>query len=80
MKYSGTFPCFFRSFPVTPYAMCSMLKSTLKSAGFDESLYDTHSFRTGQTVDLLKFGLSVETIKKIRHWKSNAVFSYQRQL
>ena len=53
-----------------------VLKSAIKNVGLDEKLYDTHSLRIGQTVDLLKLGFSVETIKKLEHWKSNAVFTY----
>ena len=43
---------------------------------FDDTLYGTHSLRSGRTCDLYKLGLSVETIKKIGRWKSNAVFRY----
>ena len=64
---------------ITPQVMRSVLKCTLKWTGFNETLYDTHSFRIGRTVDLLKLGLSVETIKKIGRWKSNAVFTYLHQ-
>ena len=62
--------------PVTPSQMHDNLKFLLKLAGFDSSLYNTHSFKLGRTMDLLLMGFSVETIKKIGRWKSNAVFTY----
>ena len=62
--------------PVTPSRMRNNLKFILKLAGFDSSLYNMHSFRLGRTMDLLLMGFSVETIKKIGCWKSNAVFTY----
>ena len=54
----------------------SLLKLILKKAGFDHRLYDTHSLRAGKSLDLLKAGVSVETIKQLGHWKSNTVFTY----
>ena len=41
-------------------------------------LYNLHSFRIGRSSDLFRLGVSVETIKKIGCWKSNAVFKYLR--
>ena len=62
--------------PVTPRHMNSCLKLMIKKCGFDKNLYGTHSLRAGRTCDLYKLGLSVETIKKIGRWRSNAVFRY----
>ena len=62
--------------PIKPVHLRKCLKKVIKEAGFDEKFYDSHSLRTGRTCDLLKLGLSVETIKKIGRWKSNAVFRY----
>ena len=64
--------------PVTPHHVRSCLKRTICDAGFDESLYGTHSVRIGRSCDLYDLGLSVETIKRIGRWKSNAVFRYLR--
>ena len=61
---------------VTPIMMSTCLKSAIKTLGFDETLYSTHSLRAGRTDDLLKLGLSVESIKKIGRWKSNAIYKY----
>ena len=62
--------------PVTPKQMGKCIKMILRKAGFNEKLYGTHSMRAGRTCDLFKLGLSVETIKKLGRWKSNAVFCY----
>ena len=62
--------------PVTPYHMRTCLKAIMKEAGYNQKEFSGHSFRKGRSNDLLKLGLSVETIKKIGRWKSNAVFKY----
>ena len=62
--------------PVTPAQMRTVLKSVLDSCGFDTRLYSTHRLCTGRALDLLAFGLSVETIKKMGRWKSNVLFTY----
>ena len=62
--------------PVLAQQLSVCLKRILKKCGFDETLYGTHSLRSGRMCNLYKFGLSVETIKKIGRWKSNAVFRY----
>ena len=54
------------------------LKLALSLAGFDETLYDTHSLRAGRSCDLMNMNVSIETIKKLGRWKSNAVFTYLR--
>ena len=64
--------------PVTAYHFRSCLKSVLKIAGFNAKYYSTHGLRAGQSCDLYNLGLSVETIKKLGRWKSNAVFRYLR--
>ena len=63
---------------VTATQVRSCLKLMIKSEGFDESLYDTHELRIGHSCDLLKYGVTVETIKKLGRWKSNTVFRYLR--
>ena len=64
--------------PVRPFHMRNCLKLILKQLRYDEKLFSTHSFRIDRSGDLLKLGLSVETIKKLGRWKSNAVFRYLR--
>ena len=48
----------------------------LKRSRFDTKLYCFHGLCMGRTHDLLRYGLMVETIKKLGRWKSNAVFRY----
>ena len=62
--------------PVTDSHMRSTLHLMLKLMGYKEFLYNCHSFCSGRSCDLLKFGVSVETIKKLGRWTSNVVYSY----
>ena len=62
--------------PVTPVQLRNCLKKVLCAAGFQHDLYSIHSLRMGRAYNLLKLGVSVETIKKLGHWRSNAVFRY----
>ena len=71
-----TFFTFADGSPIPTQCLSKCLKMMVKHAGFDPVLYGTHSFCTGRSCDLLKLGLSVETIKKLGRWKSNAVFKY----
>ena len=64
--------------PVTPEQVRAQLRLMIERIGLDSSLYNVHSMRIGHCSDLLKYGVSVETIKKIGRWKSNAVFHYFR--
>ena len=58
--------------------MHNHLKFMLQKLKLNADLYNVHSLRIGHCGDLLKMGVSVETIKKIGRWKSNAVFNYLR--
>ena len=62
--------------PVLPTQANTMLKKCIQQIGLNSNLYSFHGFRAGRGGDLLKLGLSVETIKKIGRWRSNAVFAY----
>ena len=64
--------------PIKPEKLNNCLKLGLRMAGFNDSLYSSHSLRIGRTCDLFKLGLPVETIKKLGRWRSNAVFKYIR--
>ena len=64
--------------PVTPEHLRKLLKSLLVNSGLDSSLYGVHSFRIGQTTDLIKFGYSVDEVKLMGRWKSNVIFKYIR--
>ena len=65
--------------PVTPVQIRSILKLMITRIGLDHQLYNVHSMRIGRCVDLLKYGVSVETIKKLGRWRSNTVFTYLRE-
>ena len=65
--------------PVKPYTITKILKETLTACNFDARYYSMHGMRSGRSVDLLSMGVSVETIKKLGRWKSNAVFRYLKQ-
>ena len=39
--------------PVKPHHMRSTLKNIIKTLGKDESLFETHSFRSGRSIDLM---------------------------
>ena len=64
--------------PVSPIHFRAVFKSLLKLKKLDLSLYGTHSFRAGRSLDLLDMGVSVETIEKMGRWKSSAVYNYLR--
>ena len=64
--------------PVKPEHLRAMLKITLNQLNIPHEYYCLHSTRVGRASDLLDYGLSVETIKKIGRWRSNAVFTYLR--
>ena len=65
--------------PVKPYNLRFLLRELLGRLNLDASLYYVHSFRGGRTVDLEKFGYSLEQIKAMGRWKSNAVYRYLKR-
>ena len=65
---------------VKPDQLRKILRLLIRNIGLQPELYNIHSLRIGRWGDLLKLGLSIETIKKIGHWKSNAVFAYLRNI
>ena len=65
--------------PVMDMHMHSTLHLMLSLMGYQDHLYGCHSFHSGQSCDLLKFGVSVETIKKLGCWMSNIVYAYLQQ-
>ena len=65
--------------PVKLAQMNHCLKDCLVQLGKNPRHYSVHSFPIGRSNDLLKLGLSVESIKRLGRWKSNAVFKYFRK-
>ena len=64
--------------PVGAQQARQTLKEAIKRLSLDEHLYDMHSLRIGRASDLAKFGYSVEEIKRMGRWRSNAVYRYIR--
>ena len=64
--------------PVLPDMARKVLKSCINNLGLNPRLYDLHSFRIGRASDLAKYHYSVEEIKRMGRWKSNAVYKYIR--
>ena len=62
--------------PITPQHIRQHLANVLTALNLDPSYYSFHGWPAGRAQDLLNLGLSVETIKKIGRWRSNAVFTY----
>ena len=63
--------------PVMPSHVRACLKTIILQTGFKhQHLYSVHALRAGRACDLLKLGVSVESIKKVGRWKSNAVYKY----
>ena len=61
---------------VKPHHFKCTLRQLLTRINLDSSLYDVHSFRSGRTCDLERFGYSVDQIKSMGRWRSNAVYRY----
>ena len=61
---------------ITPAHIYKNFKTVINLIGLDSINYSFHPLRAGRTQDLRALGFSVETIKDIGHWKSNAVFTY----
>ena len=64
--------------PVKAENLRSILRLLLDRINLDSSMYDVHSFRIGRTCDLHKFGYTIDQIKAMGRWKSNAVYRYLR--
>ena len=66
--------------PVTPAHVRVVFKDILKINNYNPKLFSLHSMRAGHACDLLKAGISVETIKKLGRCKSNSVYVYLRHV
>ena len=62
--------------PVQQHMVRTMLAKLLKSLGLNPKIYSFHSMRAGRSTDLYNWGFSVEQIKAIGRWSSNAVYKY----
>ena len=64
--------------PLTAYHLRHELRDTLRDLKLNPKNYDIHSFRIGRATDLYKWGISIDKIKELGRWKSNAVYKYLR--
>ena len=62
--------------PVLPNMYHRLLKDLLIRNRLTFSRYGVHGMCAGRASDLLQMGVSVDTIKKLGRWKSNAVYTY----
>ena len=58
--------------------MRTILNKILSNIGLDSTLYGMHSFRIGQTTDLIKYKYTIEEAMRMGRWRSNVVFKYIR--
>ena len=65
--------------PVTPTQVRQVLKQCIIRVGLNDRLYGFHSLTVGRTTDLINLGYSVEQVKRLGRWKSNAVYKYIKQ-
>ena len=63
--------------PVKPMHVRNCFELMLKQCKFKyPQVYRIHGIRARRACDMLRLGLSVEEIKKMGRWKSNAVYKY----
>ena len=62
--------------PVKATLVNGLLRDLLKNLRIVAQNYTFHSLRAGRCVDLLSYGVSIDIIKKVGRWKSNAVYTY----
>ena len=64
--------------PVSPDNVRTVLKRVLEINNYNVNEFTFHMLRAGRATDLLKAGVSVETIKKLGRWTSNCIYTYLR--
>ena len=75
-KETDQFFVFRDNSPVKAHHVRTVLRDLIKDIGLDPNLFDCHSFRVGRASQLFKLGISIEMIKKLGRWKSNAIYKY----
>ena len=65
--------------PILPEHARKLLRLAIDNLGLECANYDMHSLRIGRTSDLSKFNYSIEEVKRMGRWKSNAIYKYIRQ-
>ena len=64
--------------PLRQEAIRNILYKCLNQLGINQNLYSFHSLHIGRSSDLCKAGVPVEEVRRLGHWKSNAVYRYIR--
>ena len=65
--------------PVKPNHAGCVLRTCLSNLGLEASYYGMHSFRIGQTTDLIKSNFySIEEVKHMGRWCLNTIYKYIR--
>ena len=64
--------------PLTRAHFKTLLSTTLKRAGLDDSKYNTHSFRIGATTSAKAVGMADVHIQMLGRWRSSAYQAYIR--
>ena len=62
--------------PIKAHHIRAMLHEAIKKGNLNSKLYGFQGFHAGRASDMLKYGVSVETIKKLGRLWSNAVYKY----
>ena len=62
--------------PVLPSQLRTVFKSCINKMNLNHRRFRIHGIHAGRAVDLLEMGVSVESIKKLGRWRSNAIYAY----
>ena len=62
--------------PVPQENVRKLLSQAIENIGLDKRLYQFHGIHVGRTTDLYNWGYTVDEIKDIGRWKSNAKYKY----
>ena len=65
--------------PVKPDQFRKVLRNMLIHLNLDVQLYDTHSMHAGRVCDLVNMGYTIEQVKSMGRWKSNAIYKNLKQ-
>ena len=64
--------------PVKHHHVWKILKTAIKHLNLNPDCYNFQLTHIGRASGLLKFGFSIEKIKRTGRWKSNTVYKYIR--
>ena len=58
----------------------SVLKQCIKNLNLRVDSFSFHSLRSGRAQDMVKMGYTIEEIKQVGQWRSNAVYKYLKDI